>query len=149
MVQEQLIMAHIELPVRIIDNMVEPLQEYLHISFTKCDHLPERTNCNLQTALSDKIHEYLHKQDQFQEFSPIEQLHEESTEIVQDISNLDSVDTEEPEEQPQQKLIDNTYQYITLEELSKKKMSVHPKHSTFKKRPKNMHNVTFKLRFNS
>ena len=145
MTQEQLIMAHIELPVRIIDNMVEPLQEYLHISFTKCEVLPERTDCNLQTALSDKIHEYLHEQDQFQESSPIEQLHEESEEMVQNISETDSVETEEQQEEQEQ--IDNTYQYITLEELSKKKRSVHPKHSTFKKRPKNMHNTTSKLRF--
>ena len=36
---------------------------------------------------------------------------------------------------------------ITLEELSNKKKAVHHKHSTFKKRPKNMHNLTCKLRF--
>jgi hypothetical protein len=145
MPQEQLIMAHIELPVRIIDNMVEPLQEYLHISFTKCEVLPERTDCNLQTALSDKIYEYLHEQDQFQESSPIEQLHEESEEMVQNISEPDSVDTEE--QQQEEEYIDNTSQYITLEELSNKKKAIHHKHSTFKKRPKKMHNLTCKLRF--
>ena len=63
----QLIMAHIDLPVKIIDNMIEPMQEYLHISFTQCDSLPERTDCDLQTALSDKIQEYLHEQNQFDE----------------------------------------------------------------------------------
>lgn len=139
---EQLIMAHIELPVRIIDNMVEPMQEYLHISFTQCETLPERTDCDLQTALSDKIHEYLHEQDQFGESVPIEQ-HDESNEMVQDID-------EKSEQEPtilQEELIDNTSQYITLEELSNKKKAIHHKHSTFKKRPKKMHNLTCKLRF--
>ena len=139
---EQLIMAHIELPVRIIDNMVEPMQEYLHISFTQCETLPERTDCDLQTALSDKIQEYLHEQDQFGESAPIEQ-HDDSNEMVQDID-------EKSEQEPiilQEELIDNTSQYITLEELSNKKKAIHHKHSTFKKRPKKMHNLTCKLRF--
>jgi hypothetical protein len=139
---EQLIMAHIDLPVRIIDNMVEPMQEYLHISFTQCDSLPERTDCDLQTALSDKIQEYLHEQNQFDQSAPIEQ-HNESNEIVQDID-------EKLEKEPtifQDEPIDNTSQYITLEELSNKKKAIHHKHSTFKKRHKNMHNLTCKLRF--
>ena len=139
---EQLIMAHIELPVRIIDNMVEPMQEYLHISFTQCETLPERTDCDLQTALSDKIQEYLHEQDQFGESAPIEQ-HDDSNEMVQDID-------EKSEQEPiilQEELMDNTSQYITLEELSNKKKAIHHKHSTFKKRPKKMHNLTCKLRF--
>ena len=140
---EQLIMAHIELPIRIIDNMIEPMQEYLHISFTPCESLPERTDCDLQTALSDKIQEYLQEQDQFQESSPIEQIQQESEELVQNI-----------DDPPQQEDViiqevknDNASQYITLEELSNRKRPTHHKHSTFKKRPKNMHNITAKLRF--
>lgn len=139
---EQLIMAHIDLPVRIIDNMVEPMQEYLHISFTQCDSLPERTDCDLQTALSDKIQEYLHEQNQFDESAPIEH-HDESNEMVQDIDEKSEQESVKLQEEP----IDNTSQYITLEELSNKKEAIHHKHSTFKKRPKNMHNLTCKLRF--
>lgn len=137
----QLIMAHIDLPVKIIDNMIEPMQEYLHISFTQCDSLPERTDCDLQTALSDKIQEYLHEQNQFDESSPIQQ-EDQSEEIVQNIhANSEQESTIFQEDQ-----IDNTSQYITLEELSNKKKAIHHKHSTFKKRPKNMHNVTSKMR---
>ena len=139
---EQLIMAHIELPVKIIDNMVEPMQEYLHISFTQCETLPERTDCDLQTALSDKIQEYLHEQNQFDESVHIEQ-HNESNEIIQDIDETSEQESTIFQEEP----IDNTCQYITLEELSNKKKAVHHKHSTFKKRPKKMHNLTCKLRF--
>ena len=140
----QLIMAHIDLPVKIIDNMIEPMQEYLHISFTQCDSLPERTDCGLQTALSDKIQEYLHEQNQFDESSPIQQ-EDQSEEIVQNIhANSEQESTIFQEDQ-----IDNTSQYITLEELSNKKKAIHHKHSTFKKHPKNMHNVTSKMRFNS
>lgn len=139
---EQLIMAHIELPVRIIDNMVEPMQEYLHISFTQCESLPERTDCDLQSALSDKIHEYLHEQNQFDESVPIEQ-HDKSNEMIQDIDKKSEQESTIHQEEP----IDNASQYITLEELSNKKKAIHHKHSTFKKRPKNMHNVTSKLRF--
>ena len=137
----QLIMAHIDLPVKIIDNMIEPMQEYLHISFTQCDSLSERTDCDLQTALSDKIQEYLHEQNQFDESSPIQQ-EDQSEEIVQNIhANSEQESTIFQEDQ-----IDNTSQYITLEELSNKKKAIHHKHSTFKKRPKNMHNVTSKMR---
>lgn len=137
----QLIMAHIDLPVKIIDNMIEPMQEYLHISFTQCDSLPERTDCDLQTALSDKIQEYLHEQNQFDESSPIQQ-EDQSEEIVQNIhANSEQESTIFQEDQ-----IDNTSQYITLEELSNKKKAIHHKHSTFKKRPTNMHNVTSKMR---
>lgn len=136
----QLIMAHIDLPVKIIDNMIEPMQEYLHISFTQCDSLPERTDCDLQTALSDKIQEYLHEQNQFDESSPIQQ-EDQSEEIVQNIHAKP-----EQESMFQEDPIDNTSQYITLEELSNKKKAIHHKHSTFKKRPKNMHNVTSKMR---
>jgi len=139
---EQLIMAHIDLPVKIIDNMVEPMQEYLHISFTQCETLPERTDCDLQTALSDKIQEYLHEQNQFDESVPIEQ-HNESNEIIQDIDETSEQESTIFQEEP----IDNTSQYITLEELSNKKKAIHHKHSTFKKRPKKMHNLTCKLRF--
>lgn len=139
---EQLIMAHIELPVRIIDNMVEPMQEYLHISFTQCESLPERTDCDLQSALSDKIHEYLHEQNQFDESVPIEQ-HDKSNEMIQEIDKKSEQESTIHQEEP----IDNASQYITLEELSNKKKAIHHKHSTFKKRPKNMHNVTSKLRF--
>lgn len=136
----QLIMAHIDLPVKIIDNMIEPMQEYLHISFTQCDSLPERTDCDLQTALSDKIQEYLCEQNQFDESSPIQQ-EDQSEEIVQNIHAKP-----EQESMFQEDPIDNTSQYITLEELSNKKKAIHHKHSTFKKRPKNMHNVTSKMR---
>jgi len=136
----QLIMAHIDLPVKIIDNMIEPMQEYLHISFTQCDRLPERTDCDLQTALSDKIQEYLCEQNQFDESSPIQQ-EDQSEEIVQNIHAKP-----EQESMFQEDPIDNTSQYITLEELSNKKKAIHHKHSTFKKRPKNMHNVTSKMR---
>ena len=45
--------------------------------------------------------------------------------------------------------VDNASPYITLEELSKKKRAIHHKHSTFKKRPQNIHNITAKKRFNS
>ena len=141
---EQLIMAHIDLPIRIIDNMIEPMQEYLHISFTQCETLPERTDCDLQTALSDKIQEYLHEQNQFEESSPIEQHGVESEEMVQ---NIHEPVSQQVCDVSQEELVDNTFQYITLEELSKKKRSVHQKHSTFKKRPKNTHNVTSKMRF--
>jgi len=137
----QLIMAHIDLPVKIIDNMIEPMQEYLHISFTQCDSLPERTDCDLQTALSDKIQEYLHEQNQFDESSPIQQ-EDQSEEIVQNIHANSEQESTIFQEDP----IDNTSQYITLEELSNKKKAIHHKHSTFKKRPKNMHNVTSKMR---
>jgi len=136
----QLIMAHIDLPVKIIDNMIEPMQEYLHISFTQCETLPERTDCDLQTALSDKIQEYLCEQNQFDESSPIQQ-EDQSEEIVQNIHAKP-----EQESMFQEDPIDNTSQYITLEELSNKKKAIHHKHSTFKKRPKNMHNVTSKMR---
>lgn len=137
----QLIMAHIDLPVKIIDNMIEPMQEYLHISFTQCDRLPERTDCDLQTALSDKIQEYLCEQNQFDESSPIQQ-EDQSEEIVQNIHANSEQESTIFQEDP----IDNTSQYITLEELSNKKKAIHHKHSTFKKRPKNMHNVTSKMR---
>lgn len=143
---EQLIMAHIDLPVRIIDNMVEPMQEYLHISFTPCESLPERTDCDLQTALSDKIQEYLQEQDQFQDSCPIEQIQQESEELVQNIDN----DLQQQQTTiEQENVVDNISQYITLEELSNKKKATHHKHSTFKKRSHNMHNMTAKLRFNS
>lgn len=146
---EQLIMAHIDLPIRIIDNMVEPMQEYLHISFTPCEKLPERTDCDLQTALSDKIQEYLQEQDQFddqfQESAPIEQIEQVSEELVQNIE-----ETQQQEVVIEQELrVDNASPYITLEELSKKKRAIHHKHSTFKKRPQNIHNITAKKRFNS
>ena len=137
----QLIMAHIDLPVKIIDNMIEPMQEYLHISFTQCDRLPERTDCDLQTALSDKIQEYLCEQNQFDVSSPIQQ-EDQSEEIVQNIHANSEQESTIFQEDP----IDNTSQYITLEELSNKKKAIHHKHSTFKKRPKNMHNVTSKMR---
>ena len=139
---EQLIMALIELPVKIIDNSVEPMQEYLHISFKPCESLPERTDCDLQTALSDKIQEYLQEQDQFQEALPIEQIQKESEELIQNIN-------ETPEEEvmlTEKQIDDNASQYITLEELSNKKRATHHKHSTFKKHYKNMHNITAKKR---
>ena len=121
MSENKLIMAHIQLPIQIIDNMIEPLQDYLHISFAPCDALPERTNCDLQTALSDKIKEYLEQ--------------EQEQEQEQD----DSTNTNETP--------DNASQYITLEELSKKKRANHHKHSTFKKYPKYLHNISCKRRF--
>lgn len=144
---EQLIMAHIDLPVRIIDNMVEPMQEYLHISFTQCESLPERTECDLQTALSDKIQEYLQEQDQFQDASPIEQIQSHSEGLVQNIDK--SSEQQQQITVKQEDVVDNISQYITLEELSNKKKAIHHKHSTFKKRSKNMHNMTAKLRLNS
>ena len=147
MKSEHLIMAHIDLPIKIINNMVEPLQEYLHISFTPCESLPERTDCDLQTALSDNIQEYLQKQDQLdaslQESSPFEQIDKDSNELIQ---NIEETSQKEPIIE-KEFVVDNTSQYITLEELSNKKRAMHHKHSTFKKRPKNMRNITAKLRF--
>lgn len=144
---EHLIMAHIDLPIKIINNIVEPLQEYLHIYFTPCESLPERTGCDLQTALSDKIQEYLQEQDQFddsfQESSPIEQIEQGSNGLIQ---NIEETSQKEPIIE-KEFVVDNTSQYITLEELSNKKRAMHHKHSTFKKRPKNIRNITAKLRF--
>jgi|UniRef100_A0A6C0IJH8 hypothetical protein len=142
--ENKLIMAHIQLPIQIIDNMIEPLQDYLHISFTPCDVLPERTNCNLQTALSDKIEEYLQAQNQFDLPSHIEQLQEETEELVQNIN--EPIHYEEEKLQTREETPDNASLYITLEELSKKKKAFHHKHSTFRKYPKHMHNISMKRR---
>ena len=129
--ENKLIMAHIQLPIQIIDNMIEPLQDYLHISFTPCDELPERTNCDLQTALSDKIEEYLQQQNKV-----IEQSQEADEPTYY----------EEEQIQTHEETPDNASLYITLEELSKKKKALHHKHSTFRKYPKHMHNISMKRR---
>lgn len=52
----QYVIANIEIPIKIHNNMSEPLPEYMKINITECKELPEKTNnSEMQKEFSEQI----------------------------------------------------------------------------------------------